>query len=89
MSKVQQLAERLLPAAWFAQLKQSSERWIIECTKCNRKRSVWETGGLRWGAASYGKRIAARCSQCGETVSARLVYVDVMTTDTPKTPDCA
>ena len=89
MSKLQQIAERFLPGLWFAGIKRSSERWMIQCTKCNGARSVWEAGGLRWGAASYGKRIAANCSQCGEKVYARLIYIDAVSTDASQGPDCA
>ena len=76
MSTTQRIARFILPATWFARIRESSERWMIQCTQCNSERSVWSTGGIRFGAASYGKRIAARCSTCGDIVAARLYYND-------------
>jgi hypothetical protein len=28
-------------------------------------RSVWDAGGIRWKAASVGKRTVVQCSRCG------------------------
>lgn len=38
--------------------------WIIRCTKCGKWRPLGETGAIRLGAASRGKRTLAWCSQC-------------------------
>lgn len=40
--------------------------WIIRCTKCQSWRPATEAGIIRFGAASYKKRTAARCTSCGE-----------------------
>ena len=40
--------------------------WIIRCTKCESWRPATEVGAIRFGAASKGKRLAARCEACGE-----------------------
>ncbi len=74
MSTVQRIAKALLPAGWFNRVRQSSEHWMIQCTRCQSERSVWSAGGIRFGAASVGKRIAARCKKCGGIVAARVYY---------------
>ncbi len=74
MSTVQRIAKSILPATWFERVRESSSRWMIQCTKCKSERSVWSVGGIRLGAKSSGKRIAARCATCGGIVSARVYY---------------
>lgn len=74
MSIPQKIAQFTLPSSWFERVRESSERWMMQCTKCQSERSVWSVGGIRYGAASAGKRIAARCSTCGELVAARVYY---------------
>ena len=38
--------------------------WIIRCTKCGKQKPLGETGAIRLGAASIGKRTLAWCSKC-------------------------
>lgn len=76
MSTSQQIAKRLLPTRWFDRIRHSSERWMIQCTQFGSGRSVGDAGGIRFGAASAGKPIAARCAACGEIVAARVYYRD-------------
>lgn len=74
MSITQSVAGFILPATWFSRIRESSERWVIQCKKCDEERSVWCCGGIRFGAASKGKRVAAHCSTCGGIVTARLYH---------------
>lgn len=74
MSAAQRIFERILPATWFARIRESSEHWMIQCTKCKSEKSVWSVGGIRFGAATIGKRVAANCSTCGHVVAARVHY---------------
>ncbi|WP_230256446.1 hypothetical protein [Rhodopirellula halodulae] len=67
------MAESVLPPSWFVRVRASSQRWMIHCPQCHREQSVWDVGGIRFGAASVGKRIAAHCETCG-MVNAKLVY---------------
>lgn len=39
--------------------------WQVRCPKCGQTRDAREAGVVRVFAASRGKRILARCSQCG------------------------
>jgi hypothetical protein len=72
MSLVQRLAKFVVPRALFVQMRESSERWMIQCTACLSQRSVWEAGGIPVGAATTGKRIAAQCGTCHELVAAKV-----------------
>jgi len=38
--------------------------WIIRCPKCGKQKPLGETGAIRLGAASIGKRTLAWCSKC-------------------------
>ncbi|WP_170952602.1 hypothetical protein [Rhodobacter sp. JA431] len=46
-------------------MMRSSEAWKMICPNCGHAVSVWESGGIRWGAKSVGKRVAGRCPACG------------------------
>ena len=76
MSALQFVAKMILPRTWFDRIQQSSERWMVQCTKCKSERSIWSIGGIRFGAASAGKRIAAQCTHCGRVVPARVYLRD-------------
>ena len=41
-----------------------SRQWMVQCP-CGFERSVWELGGVRYGAHSRGKKVLRRCTQCG------------------------
>ncbi len=75
MSISQRIAKRILPTAWFNRIRESSQRWMIQCSKCKSQRSIWSVGGIRFGAASVGKRVATHCSTCGRIVAARVYYL--------------
>ena len=75
MSVSQKIVSFILPNAWFDRIRESSEKWMIQCPKCQSERSVWSTGGIRFGAASCGKRIAAQCKNCG-LVPAKIYFRD-------------
>jgi hypothetical protein len=74
MSFAQNLAERVLPERLFQRVKSVSECWMIQCTQCGSQRSVWSIGGIRFGAYSREKRLAAHCSKCDTTVAAKVYF---------------
>lgn len=64
MSFVQRLVLRLAgPRA--AEVERESRSWIATCPTCNHQRSYWDLGGIRYGAASRGKKIGGTCPECG------------------------
>ncbi len=71
MSFVQRLIQRFAPDR-AAEIERESREWFVVCPECGRSASLWELGGVRYKAASKGKRILARCSGCGKRVMARV-----------------
>ena len=66
MTFIQKFIMRTLPKSWSTAIKAESEQWIIRCPDCSFNRSVWEIGGVRYKAASVGKKLRIRCPHCGE-----------------------
>lgn len=50
----------------------TDETWIVSCPKCHRWRTLGETGGVRIGAKSSGKRVLSWCRRCRRLRWARL-----------------
>jgi DNA-directed RNA polymerase subunit RPC12/RpoP len=48
-----------------AEIERESRQWIVTCPSCGDVRSYWDLGGVRYKAASKGKRIGIRCPACG------------------------
>ncbi len=61
---LKQILRIILPKKVFKQIEESSKNWIMTCTKCGYSISVWDYGGIRFGAHSYGKRELRRCPKC-------------------------
>jgi RNase P subunit RPR2 len=66
---LQRLITRLAPSR-AAAIERESREWVVTCPNCGRSASIWELGGIRYKAASKGKRILARCSGCGKRAMA-------------------
>lgn len=66
MSFIQRLAVAILPRSTSRSLEHESRSWIVRCPGCQHERTVWDLGGIRWGAA--GKpRWRLKCRQCEQT----------------------
>ena len=63
---VQRVVLRLLGGR-AAEAERESRAWMVICPRCEHARSVWELGGVRYGARSKGKRQRLRCPACRET----------------------
>ena len=74
MSIIQKLVMTLLPKSWGSAIKRESEQWVARCPVCSAERSVWEIGGIRYKAASVGKRVLVHCPQCDKTRMMPLVF---------------
>ncbi len=64
MTTIQKFFMKVLPAKWAESMRAESEAWKIRCCTCNATKSVWDAGGIRWKAASVGKRVMIVCTQC-------------------------
>ena len=58
------ILQKLLSEKQFEKIKESSKKWLSICTKCGYSVSVWDSGGIRFGAASKGKRVLGYCPDC-------------------------
>ena len=65
LTLVQAFVTTVLPPAWAEAIRSESQDWTFTCTACGAVRSVWEAGGIRFGAASAGKSTVRWCEQCG------------------------
>jgi len=52
--------------------RRSAERWVIECPRCRHAAPALERGITRVAAASKGKRVLAKCTNCKRLTFARL-----------------
>lgn len=64
-SLTQRIVMRLMPGR-ANDIERQSREWLIVCPNCAFERSVWDIGGVRYGARSRGKRIGLRCPSCGK-----------------------
>jgi DNA-directed RNA polymerase subunit RPC12/RpoP len=46
--------------------EQESREWLFICDECGAERSYRSMGGIRWKAASKGKKTYMKCPTCGQ-----------------------
>ena len=61
-SFVQAIAKRILPTRLFKRIESQSKNFIYKCENCERERSVWDMGGIRYGALPARKLVV--CTEC-------------------------
>jgi hypothetical protein len=64
MSIWQRLFAKRSPDTQMGDVEAESRSWMVKCP-CGFERSIWELGGVRYGARSRGKKLLRRCGQCG------------------------
>jgi uncharacterized protein with PIN domain len=64
MSFFQKLLTAVLPKDSIRNMEAESRAWMMRCPDCGHEISVWEAGGIRYGASGKPRRLM-RCSQCG------------------------
>lgn len=65
MSMIQKLLVAVLPAKWAQNMEAESRAWVATCPTCASERSIWELGGVRWGAGGNPKRLLP-CPKCAQ-----------------------
>ena len=65
MSKLQTFFLGILPQRWRQSIEQESQQWHLRCPNCKHERSIWDAGGIRWGAAGKPRRMMT-CVQCNQ-----------------------
>lgn len=62
------ILQKLFTALFYGRsvdgLEAESHEWMVQCP-CGFERSIWDLGGVRYGARSVGKRYLLRCTRCG------------------------
>lgn len=58
------MLQSILPASTFQAMAAESKQWYYVCSQCQHRKSYWELGGIRFGAASVHKKRYLKCIQC-------------------------
>jgi|AntRauTorckE6833_2_1112554.scaffolds.fasta_scaffold31464_2 RNase P subunit RPR2 len=61
---LRKILQKILSDNQFQKIKESSKKWFSVCNKCGYSISVWDSGGIRFKAASKGKRVLGSCPDC-------------------------
>ena len=63
MTLAQRFILSLMLASWAKAAEAESRTWVLVCGKCRHEESIWDAGGIRWGAS--GKSFSfRRCRSC-------------------------
>jgi hypothetical protein len=73
MGLLRSLILGVVPRRTAVAMEQESRRWRLTCPQCGAASSVWDLGGLRYGAAGRPWR-QYRCPACRRWVGARMAY---------------
>ena len=66
MNALQRFVTRFVDAETAAAIEAHSRGWRVRCPHCGFERSIWDLGGIRYGATGR-TRTLARCRQCGRS----------------------
>jgi transposase-like protein len=80
MSLIQRLLKAILPKSTLKAMEAESRHWMMRCPNCKHEHSVWEAGGIRFGAAGKPRRLL-RCPNCGQMIWHEVYYKE------PNAPD--
>jgi hypothetical protein len=64
MSSIQWLLLSILSHSLGKDIEKESRLWMQRCRECGAETSIWEDGGVRFGAAGRPWRLR-RCATCG------------------------
>lgn len=62
MTLVQDIFARAMPQALAARMEAEARAWIGRCP-CGFGQSMWERGGVRWGASERPRQVL-KCPRC-------------------------
>src|SRR5262245_23872556 len=65
VSVIQKLAAALLLRRQAVAMQAEARSWMVRCS-CGFARSIWDLGGIRWGAAGQPRRYLS-CPQCHQS----------------------
>lgn len=64
LGKMQKLFRFLVSEKTFAAMERSSRAYVGTCKSCACDFSIWDAGGIRYGASGDRKHTSARCPHC-------------------------
>lgn len=70
MGRIRSFLLGLVPNRLARSMEAESRGWVVRCP-CGAETSVWEMGGIRWGASGNPRR-RVRCGDCGDVFFGRL-----------------
>jgi transposase-like protein len=67
MSTIQSIVKALVSRDAYASMERESRSWMVQCPNCNSERSIWDMGGIRWGASGKPRthQLCFNCNQPG------------------------
>jgi DNA-directed RNA polymerase subunit RPC12/RpoP len=65
MNAIQKFFTSILPKSSAQNMEDESRKWMLTCSSCGYKASVWELGGIRWKAYGNPQKYR-RCPECGK-----------------------
>jgi len=65
MTRLQKFLLGILPPDRRAEAEAESRRWKVVCAACNQATSIWDMGGVRYGATGHSLTWG-RCKACGK-----------------------
>jgi uncharacterized protein with PIN domain len=65
MGFLQRLFKSLLSEDRAGDMEAESRAWMMQCPSCGHEISVWDAGGIRYGASGKPRRWM-RCAKCGK-----------------------
>lgn len=67
MSTIQSIVKALVSRESYANMEKESRSWMVQCPNCKSERSIWDMGGIRWGASGKPRtyQLCFHCNQPG------------------------
>jgi hypothetical protein len=82
LSGTQSFFQRWCPASWFDKMKSESQKWHLVC-ECGHATSVWDRGGIRYGASGKPMKLMS-CPACGKFTTHRMEWRGEGGTENPR-----
>ncbi len=61
---LRRILQIILSKKQFKKIKKESKEWFLKCPDCDYFKSIWDRGGIRFGANSKKKKEFGHCPKC-------------------------
>lgn len=65
---LKKILQLVLSKEKFQKVVHESKQWFLVHDKCGYSVSIWDSGGIRFGASSKYNRVLKKCPKCKERV---------------------